>query len=127
MKHIADEISESLKHSTCLKADETTILIEKKRGYVWACIGDMHINYCGTNSWRFSAQRILSSLGHTITCDGYTAYNKFCIRQRAGLTYHVKQMILHRKMIWNADYYTRDCRNCFILQNVLPPTLTRRK
>ncbi len=44
----------------------------------------------------------------------------------AGLTYYVKQTILHRKMIWNADYYTRDCRNYFILQNVLPPILTQK-
>ncbi len=32
MEPIADEISGSLKHSTHLNADETTILIEKKHG-----------------------------------------------------------------------------------------------
>ena len=75
------EINASLSESRYIKMDETPIRFNKKRQYMWACIGDEGVAVTvGTRS----AVEIYCRFPYydkPITCGGYPAYNMFHTRQ----------------------------------------------
>ena len=80
LQKTADEINASLSESRYLKMDETPIRFNRKRQYVWACIGDEGVAVTvGTRSTA-EIDCHFPYYDKPITCDGYAAYNVFHVR-----------------------------------------------
>ena len=80
LQKTADEINASLSESRYLKMDETPIRFNRKRQYVWACIGDEGVAVTvGTRSTA-EIDCHFPYYDKPITCDGYVAYNVFHVR-----------------------------------------------
>ena len=77
-------ISEDLRKSKYLKADETPYPMRYGRtGYVWAVTGDRSVVVCASPS---RSSLVINGIApyhdKQLTCDGYSAYNEFETRQR---------------------------------------------